>query len=152
MGVSGDGNPDVIYDPTTGDVKFVKDGYAGTVVEIYLHSEGNNFNTANFNTSTGATATPNTLDVQGPGFTGYDFGNVLPAGLSAQQVFSDMTTYTGNNDTFGLGTPGMYINGDGNEHFYDIIAGVPEPTGLALAGVAAVGLLSRKRRLARRGI
>src|SRR5947209_6197010 len=145
--VIGDGKPDVIYDPATGDLKFNSDGYAQKVVEVLLHSEGSKF------TPQSAAVPPDsysadTLDHQnGSGFTSFDFGNVLPTGLTSQQVLADMTTFSGSVDSFGLGAPGIYINGDNAEHFYDIIAGpAPEPTSLALAGVAAVGLLGRKRR------
>jgi hypothetical protein len=149
LGQSGDGKPDVIYDPSTGDLTYVSDGYTETVFEVLLHSEGNKFNVANFSKPQGSSFSSNTLDIQNPsGYTTFDFGDVLPTGLTGAQLLSDMATYTGNNDTYGLGAPGLYlVGGSGAEHFYDV--SVPEPTGLALAGVAAVGLLGRKRRKAK---
>jgi cyclophilin family peptidyl-prolyl cis-trans isomerase len=105
LGVAGDGNPDFVYDPNTGDVKFTSDGKvlqttAGQpsfVSTLYIASASNKLIPAN------STFPNNNLDenktdhlvgfqLNSPGFPdNYDIGDVLPAHLTADQLVHDLT-------------------------------------------------------------
>jgi hypothetical protein len=72
-----------------------------------------------------------------PGFTDgsgqgtFDLGNILPLGLTISDLTGDLTVKY------------QIVNG-GLAKVSDMI--VPEPTGLSLIGLGAVGLLGRRRR------
>src|SRR5207244_898740 len=64
----------------------------------------------------------------------FDIGNVLPVGLLAPQLTSDLTVK-------------YQIFGQGGLRNADVI--VPEPVGLGLLGLGVAGLLARRRKSAR---
>ena len=69
-----------------------------------------------------------------PGFTdGFDLGFVLPAGLTTAQLIADLTVK-------------YQIFNNGTLKNADVVLAVPEPTGLALLGLGAAGLMARRRR------
>jgi cyclophilin family peptidyl-prolyl cis-trans isomerase len=105
LGIAGDGNPDFLYDPSTGDVKFTSDGKtlsttAGQpsfVSTLYIASASNKLIPANStfpNNSLDENATDHLVGFQlnPPGFPdNFDIGDVLPAHLTADQLVHDLT-------------------------------------------------------------
>jgi cyclophilin family peptidyl-prolyl cis-trans isomerase len=105
LGIAGDGNPDFLYDPSTGDVKFTSDGKTLTttagqpsfVSTLYIASASNKLIPAN-STFPNNNLDENTTDhlvgfqLNPPGFTdNFDIGDVLPAHLTADQLVHDLT-------------------------------------------------------------
>jgi hypothetical protein len=110
LGTVGDGKPDFLYDPFTGDLTFAPDGAhftttggaASFVSGLIVQSVSGSllFNNASpaYKLGAGATLTPTLLGssiLTSPGMTDgsttFDIGNVLPAGLSASFLTSDLT-------------------------------------------------------------
>jgi hypothetical protein len=107
IGVAGDGKPDFQYNPSSGDVVFFTDGGAFTttggaasfVSSLTIASAGGNLipgaATPAFQGGTGATLTTTLLSsaiTASPGFYGgFDIGAVLPIGLTAASLTSDLT-------------------------------------------------------------
>jgi autotransporter-associated beta strand protein len=138
IGTGGDGKPDFVYDPNTGDLKFLIDGksVATFISSLYIGSASGKLKpggaSAAMANSVGATLT--TTEIAGampnsPGFTnGFDLGNILPTGLTNAQITADLTVAYQVLDAGGLQAA-------------DVV--VPEPAGLALLGLAGVALLRR---------
>ncbi len=136
---------DFIYNVISGDVFISYDGdtridAAGghPLQRLRLASAAGKFRTANLNTSGFATATnTDTLldcaQTAGAIPDGYDLGMILPAGLTEQELLSDMTL-------------NWQVQGGGVVLKAGDFAGIPEPTTLGLIGVGAVGLLARRRK------
>jgi autotransporter-associated beta strand protein len=146
VGVAGDGNPDFRYDPTTGDVTFIRDGFDATkkIRTLTLLSAASKFITgvglASQNQSGFDIDQTNQQSIARFGGNGIttatlDLGDILPTGLTVPQLTSDLTVYF-NYDGSGAADPnGVPAN---------IL--VPEPTTLSLLGLGAAGLLARRRR------
>jgi hypothetical protein len=146
-GGSGNNKFDYVYDPETGDVKISYDGdpninAANTLQHMKLASAAGRFILANVNNSGVAPSfsseSANLLDmVQNdntkPIQNGYDLGNVLPQGLTLDQLLTDLTLQFGVLNQFALKSA-------------EVLTTVPEPTTLGLIGVGAVGLLARRRK------
>jgi hypothetical protein len=139
IGSSGNGIPDFVYNPLTGDVKFKKDGVSiggsSRISAIQILSAGNKLSASaalsgsyDVNAASGLAG----ANFNATGFAdGFDLGNILPTGLTAQQLAADLTV-------------SYQVLGQGNFAPAEII--VPEPTSLGLIGVSALGLLGRRRR------
>jgi hypothetical protein len=146
VGVSGDGNPDFRYDPTTGDVTFVRDGFDATkkIRTLTLLSAASKFITgvglASQNLSGFDIDQTNQQSIARFGGNGIttatlDLGDILPIGLTTPQLTSDLTVYfnyDGSGATDPNGVPANIL--------------VPEPTVMSLLGLGAAGLLARRRR------
>jgi hypothetical protein len=148
IGVPGDGKPDFEYNPTNGDLRFRTDGgtfttTAGTssfVSSLTISSASGILLPAGaynpFATGTGATQTSTLLSsalTNTPGFSDdFDIGIVLPIGLDAATLTADLTV--------------KYQSLNGGALKIADITFVPKPVGLAFLGLAATGLLTRKRR------
>ena len=145
---------DFIYNPATGDLTFILNGLTPTktggmpsfVNAITLTSAAGLFVPSAlpdvFVHGLGATLSSDIIAsalLSGPGFgdgltsTTFDLGDVLPTGMALSDVQADLTLR-------------YQVMGGGNPQWTDVSAAVPEPSGMAVAGVAAVGLLSRRRR------
>jgi hypothetical protein len=145
-GGSGNNKFDYVYDPNTGDVKISYDGDPNinannTLQHMKLASAAGRFIVANVNNSGVAPSfsseSASLLDmVQNdntkPILNGYDIGNILPQGLTLDQLLTDLTLQFGVLNQFSLKSAE--------------VTGVPEPTTLGLIGVGAVGLLARRRK------
>jgi hypothetical protein len=148
IGVSGDGKPDVEYDPATGHLRFRTDGgtftttggSASFVSSLTITSTGGMLlfggASAPFAGGTGATLTSTLLSsalTNTPGFSdGFDIGIVLPIGLDAATLTADLTV--------------KYQSLNGGALKTADITFIPEPAELALLGISAAGLLARRRR------
>ena len=105
LGVIGDGKPDFVYDPMTGDLSFSldgasmvnKNGTASGIGDLSVQSLAGQllFNNATpgFKSGEVVTLTPTFLfstHLNRPGFPdGFDIGIVLPAGLSPDALLND---------------------------------------------------------------
>jgi uncharacterized protein YkwD len=150
VGTVGDGKPDFVYNPATGHLTFATDGGVFTttggapsfVSSLTISSASGELigagASSTFAGGTGATLTSTLLSsalTNSPGFTdGFDIGAVLPTGLTIAQLTADLTLKY------------QSLNG-GSLKASDLL--VPEPSGVALLGLGALGLL--KRRAHRRG-
>jgi hypothetical protein len=146
VGVSGDGNPDFRYDPSTGDVTFIRDGFDATkkIRTLTLLSAASKFITgvglASQNLSGFDIDQANQQSIARFGGNGIttatlDLGDILPTGLTVPQLTSDLTVYfnyDGSGATDPNGVPANIL--------------VPEPTVMSLLGLGAAGLLARRRR------
>lgn len=156
IGSTGDGVPDFVYDASTGDVVFAKDGLSGTVQELHLLSASSQLVPANLADPNVGLNGVDVLDAgeidlfrQGTrlGVTnqfadGYDLGAILPTGLTSSELTDDLTAaYTLLGGGAGNVTSDVLLSGSPGPS-----AGVPEPASVAAAGVAIVGLLGRRRR------
>jgi autotransporter-associated beta strand protein len=148
IGTTGDGKPDFEYDPATGHLRFRADGGAFTttggassfVSSLTISSAGGILlpgGASNpFATGTGATLTSTLLSsalTSSPGFSdGFDIGLVLAPGLDAATLTADLTV--------------KYQSLNGGSLKTADVTFIPEPAGLAIAGLGAAGLLARRRR------
>jgi PEP-CTERM motif len=154
------------YDQATGDVKVVYNGFTGLAGKPAMGTTSSNgLSTINLNslalngdglipanvsstaigilgqpTKTGGGAATSNQILMSAALAvtpdGTDFGNILLPGLTQDQLLSDLTlkfNYTGSGSPGG-GTAGL------------IFLGVPEPTTISLLGLAALGLMSRRRK------
>jgi hypothetical protein len=96
LGTTGDGVPDFIYDPSTGDVTFNRDGLdsAGHVMNIFVSSVSGSLLPAQSNLNDGSSVnTPGVIEglranpTQFPDT--FDMGAILPAHLTQEQLTSD---------------------------------------------------------------
>lgn len=134
-------NADLVYDPTTGNVKLDAAKATGAVITNFVLKNaagGADFNTgallpfSNFTAKSTVLEISNT-DLTTVGFSGiWNLGNVFPTGL-------DLTTLSA------LLTQDTYVGtlGSGNLGFNLVV--VPEPATLACISLGALGLLRRKR-------
>ncbi len=141
--VPGDGIPDAVYDPATGDLTLVPDakliGYdfltdpATTGGFINPQSAKVPFQTPFI------TRTSNEVgwqDISGGSFTeAFDVGPILPTGLSE----AGLTAFFGDAAIYSAGF------GDGGNFNLALAAPVPEPAGLGLLGLGGLALLRRRR-------
>ena len=148
FGSFGDGNPGFLYSPSTGDVQFILNGLRPVtstgdpsfIVALQLTSSAGLFTPSAVHSSgwTGRTRTSSKIAgalVDEPGFAdginsfSYDIGTILPSNLSYQELRLDLTLkYQVEND-------GGLVDGEFPS---------PEPSTLALIGLGAMGILSRR--------
>ena len=150
QGLPGDGKPDVIYDPLTGDIKISADGRNLVNTFSFLSSHAIFTGSApNFPGTSAASTQDFDDEITRSGFsppfdatTVWDLGNVAQTGKDFNFLASDLQL-AGNTQP-GSNQPGFFN--------YDlIVAGsVPEPASIGLLGLGAVGLLARRRRVARK--
>ena len=142
---NGDGIAELLYDPSTGEIIIVPDGndIAGFVLvndETPFGWDEENFVApldSDFVTRLNNEISWIAQDFNN-GFTGaFDIGAVLPTGL-ALDFFTDG----------GFLTQANYFTGLGSGEIDFQFAVVPEPTTAGLLGVAGLGLLARRRRVA----
>jgi len=140
-GVVGDGRPDVIYDPSTGDIQINADG-VDKINSFSFISNSSKFTgaTPNFPGTSAAITSDFDDEITRSGFTPpftattlWDLGNVAATGLDFNFLKSDLTI-VGN------------VQGGSSFNYDLIVSGVPEPTSIGLLGIGAVGLLVRRRR------
>jgi len=144
-GVAGDGVPDVIYDPATGDIQIRADGKDLINSFSFISNSSKFTGTApNFPGTTAAITSDFDDEITRSGFsppftatTLWNLGNVAATGLDFNFLKSDLT---------------IVGNSQGGSQFnYDlVVTGVPEPTSIGLLGLGAIGLLARRRRIAKR--
>ena len=135
-GQAGDNNPDIIYDPATGDIKISPDGVNG-INSIVLQSVAGIF-TGSPPTFPGSSFFTTDSDKEvsqtffQPAMTNapFDMGNIAQTGLSQSFLLGDLTMTGGS-------------TGASNFQFTLI---TPEPASIGLLGIGAVGLLIRRRR------
>ena len=153
VAVASAGIPDFTYNPNTGDIAFILNGYAPTatdgtpsfVTSISISSTDGLLISSNANktfaTAIGATFSTNLMAgalTSGPGFgdghtvSSFDLGDVLPTGLSLSDVESELTLQ-------------YQVMNDGLLQTSALAGSVPEPAGLALVGLGAIELLARRR-------
>ena len=131
------GVPTLNYNPLTGDVTLVTNG-VNNIADLHLLSASNKFIAANTKFTSFVTAGGSELEstLFGSYFgDGYDLGNILPIGLTATAVQSDVSTF-------------YSASGGGTEQRANL---VPEPMSGALLGIGAMGLLARRRKSVRAG-
>jgi hypothetical protein len=147
VGTPGDGNPDFRYDPSTGDVTFVRDGFDATkkIRTLTLLSAASHFITgvglASQNLSGFDIDQTNQQSIARFGGNGIttatlDLGNILPTGLTTPQLTSDLTVYFNYDGSGAVDPNGVPAN---------IL--VPEPTAaMSLVALGLAGGLSRRQR------
>ncbi len=138
------GVPDLKYNPSTGNITVDTEGLAITSFQLENYATGT-FNFANYNSPENSSAnlfgftyeqvSGNVIgdsDGLNVGFTGmHDFGNILPTGLTQQQLEAYLqTAFWG---TFGAGS------GE-----FDLVV-IPEPGAALLGGLSLLTLLRRRR-------
>jgi len=151
-GAAGDGRPDVIYDPSTGDIKIVADGRNLINTFSFFENVGQpgifTGSAPNFPGTSAAVTSDFDDEITRSGFTPpfdsttvWDLGNVAQTGLT--DSFLKQALNLNGNTQAGSNQPGPFN--------YDlIVTGVPEPTSIGLLGLGAIGLLARRRRIAKR--
>jgi len=140
---------DLIYDPDTGNVKIdASEAAAGIVISFQLENTDGSFLPGNYigpdgigwtvgfeNVSEFVIANTDALNI---GFGGiHDFGNILPAGMTLEELQAYLLTavYTGGR-----------IDGQGSGQQILDLTLIPEPTTLGLLVLGGLGLLARRRR------
>jgi MYXO-CTERM domain-containing protein len=160
-GHRGDGNPDLYYEPLTGDVTFHLDGKAvqnvnglsswisylglksaaGRLIPGALNSAMSSSIGAGVSNTDMEGLVENVNDFQlsyspaksfSPGDLVFDFGNVLPQGLRQSDLTSDLTIQ------YQIANAGLLsVQAD--------IVQAPEPSGWGLLGLGLAGLMRRRR-------
>jgi hypothetical protein len=157
LGVPGDGVPDFVYNPTNGDVTFVRDGFptAQHIRTLTLLSASNQFivgvGLASQNLSGFDIDQPNQQSIARFGGNGVtatttDLGDILPTGLDRPFLLADISAFF-NYDASGASDP----NGVPNDLIAPSLAAVPLPSAtfgsVALAAsVGVVGFVGARRR------
>ena len=156
IGTTGDGAPDFVYNPNTGDLTLILDGLnpvdntgaQSFVTSVQLNSVSGLFITTpngTVHTSGWSGKTLASTKIAGaltddPGFANgvdtfsYDLGNILPKNMSAANLTSDLTV------KYQVQNNGALTNAD--------IVLTPEPTSLAFVGLGAMSILGRRRKRA----
>jgi hypothetical protein len=145
FGASGDGNVDYIYNASSGDVTFARDGFDATkkIRTLTLLSAASKFITgvglASQNQSGFDIDQANQQSIARFGGNGIttptlDLGDILPTGLTPEQVRTDLTLYF-NYDGSGATDPNGVVA--------DLL--VPEPSALSLLAIGGLVILRRRR-------
>jgi hypothetical protein len=155
LGHPGDGLPDFVYNPSTGDVTFARDGFPTTprIRTLNLFSANNLFITgvglAFQNLSGFDIDQTNQQSIARFGGTGIptdtDLGNILPTGLDGSFLLQDLSVY------FNYDGSGADPNTGVASDLIAPVAAVPLPSttfgSVALAAsVGVVGFVGRRRR------
>jgi hypothetical protein len=157
LGVPGDGLPDFVYNPTNGDVTFVRDGFnsAAHVRTLVMLSAGSRFitgvglasqNLSGFDIDQVDQQSIARFGGNGIATATLDLGNVLPTGLDQSVLLGDLSVFF-NYDGSGATDP----NGVPADLIAPVVAAVPLPSttfgSVALAAsVGVVGFVGRRRR------